>query len=147
MCRGFTCLRASFRTETRLSSFYVFSGKSTSTSSLMHLTQERAQVTVLRVQKVGVKVGSGVRNELQHTSSVLQIISQLRLYWEQVLWRHRIFNPGANSWWQRVCGLRGSFWMFFLGWFSTVRVSVFRVRNCCLVLIWASTTGKLQLNS
>lgn len=25
--------------------------------------------------------------------------------------------------------------------------SVLRVRNCCLVLIWASTMGKLQLNS
>lgn len=40
----------------------------------------RAQVTVLWVQNVGVRVGGGVRNELQQTSSVLQIISQLRLY-------------------------------------------------------------------
>lgn len=36
-----------------------------------------------------------------------------------------------------------------LGWFLhvTVRVSVLRVRNCCFVLICASTTGKLQLSS
>lgn len=29
----------------------------------------------------------------------------------------------------------------------TDRSSVLRVRNCCLVLIWAPTTGKLQLDS
>lgn len=33
----------------------------------------RAQVTVLWVQKEGVRVGTRVRNELRHTSSVLQI--------------------------------------------------------------------------
>lgn len=35
----------------------------------------RAQVTVLWVQNVGARVGSRVRNELQHTSSVVQIFS------------------------------------------------------------------------
>lgn len=109
----------------------------------------RAQVTVMWVQNEGMRVGTRVRNELQRTSSVLQLqrlISRhttscasvfLYVKHKPVGYKYTAIHP--------VGGLRfildiGMLSPFISLCYSFVTILLFQ-------FVKASTTGKLQLNS